>query len=165
MDLVKILSGLKGKVLDATHFDLLKHAYELQDKNISQLKINNTALKESNELLKSKVDENKEEISFLQKETERLNTLHNKVKVAECNENIQLSEQSSKIMSAIIEGDVTNFYHQQMIDVMGKCMSKISIEAALDELTDYGLIQAYSASRDYGLHYHLTPKAKKAITS
>ena len=41
MDVIAILQTLKGKVLDATHFDMLKHAYELQDQNLKQLKTNN----------------------------------------------------------------------------------------------------------------------------
>ena len=37
MDILGVLQTLKGKVLDATHFELLKHAYELQDENLKQL--------------------------------------------------------------------------------------------------------------------------------
>lgn len=43
-------------------------------------------------------------------------------------------------------------------------ISKIAVEAALDELIENGLIEAYSARRGYGLHYHLTSKAKKALS-
>ena len=41
---MQILAGLKDKVLDASHFDILRHAYELQNQNIEQLKTNNDAL-------------------------------------------------------------------------------------------------------------------------
>lgn len=51
MEITKILQTIKGKVLDATHFELLRNAYELQEKNITQLKSNNEALKESNVLI------------------------------------------------------------------------------------------------------------------
>ena len=53
-DVLKILSDIKGKALDAVNFELLKRTYELQNKNIEQLKNNNEALKESINLLKEK---------------------------------------------------------------------------------------------------------------
>jgi len=46
MEILSILAGLKDKVLDAAHYELLRGAYELQSKNIEQLQINNDALKE-----------------------------------------------------------------------------------------------------------------------
>ena len=54
MDMLAILSGIKGKVLDAHNFDLLKRVYDLQNENIEQLKSNNEALKEKNGLLEEK---------------------------------------------------------------------------------------------------------------
>jgi len=65
MDITAILSSVKGKVLDVHHFDLLKHAYELQNENIEQLKTNNEALKEKLQLLK-------EEAALLSRENETL---------------------------------------------------------------------------------------------
>jgi len=63
-DVIKILADIKGKALDVVHFELLKNAYELQNKNIEQLKTNNEALEESIKLLKQKnalpIQENKE---------------------------------------------------------------------------------------------------------
>jgi predicted transcriptional regulator len=56
MDITKILSTIKGKVLDATNYELLVSAYDLQQQNIIQLKENNTSIKESNTLLKEKLD-------------------------------------------------------------------------------------------------------------
>ena len=55
MDIVQLLTLIKGKVLDATNFELLKNAYELQKQNNDQLKENNDALKESNSLFKEKL--------------------------------------------------------------------------------------------------------------
>lgn len=161
MDILKILDGVKGKVLDAAHFELLKHAYELQEHNISQLKTNNAALKESNELLKErskgiedKVEQLEEELCQVKKQLKK--------QVVEDDEVIKLSENATKIMSRIMNEDVTDFYQNAMIDAMD--ISKISVEAALDELSEYGLIEAYSVRPGYGLHYHLTRKAKKAIS-
>lgn len=34
MDVIAMLTGLKGTALDLKHIELLKHAYELQDQNI-----------------------------------------------------------------------------------------------------------------------------------
>ena len=67
MDISKILSDIKGKVLDAANFDLLMHAYDLQNENIKQLKNNNQALKENNDLLKEKVENLEEENQSLRK--------------------------------------------------------------------------------------------------
>jgi hypothetical protein len=57
MDFLGMLNGLKGKVLDAAHFDLLKSAYDLQNENITQLKSNNEALKENAELVRGQVEQ------------------------------------------------------------------------------------------------------------
>src|SRR5688572_26032865 len=53
MDVISILNGIKGKVLDAAHFDLLRSAYDLQNENIEQLKSNNEAIRENNILLRN----------------------------------------------------------------------------------------------------------------
>ena len=37
MDMVKTLEAVRGKVLDAAHFDLLKHAYERAVSNMKEL--------------------------------------------------------------------------------------------------------------------------------
>lgn len=55
VDIPAILANIKDKVLDATHFELLQHAYDLQNQNVEQLTRNNEALRESNELLKGEV--------------------------------------------------------------------------------------------------------------
>lgn len=161
MDILKILDGIKGKVLDAAHFELLKHAYELQESNISQLKTNNAAIKESNELLKEhskkieeKAEQLEDELYHLKKQLKQQTKTENDV--------VQLSENATKIIRKIISEDITDFYQNAIIDAMG--ISKIAVEAALDELIENGLIEAYSARRGYGLHYHLTSKAKKALS-
>ena len=161
MDILKILDGVKGKVLDAAHFELLKHAYELQEHNISQLKTNNAALKESNELLKERSKGTEDKVEQLEEELCHVKT-QLKQQIAEDDEIIKLSENATKIISRIINDDATDFYENAMIDLMD--ISRISVKAALDELSEHGLIEAYSARPGYGLHYHLTRKAKKAIS-
>lgn len=72
MDPIAILSGIKDKVLDAHHFDLLKKAYEVQNQNIEQLKTNNEALRENNSLLKEKAAKQEKEITLLKGTVEEL---------------------------------------------------------------------------------------------
>lgn len=162
MDIGKLLGGLKGKVLDASHFELLKHAYDLQEQNIIQLKSNNAALKESNSLLKEKAGNYLEELEYLKKENEKLSKIAGQVKKADNDDPIMLSENAVKLIKRIIQEDVTDFYQNAIVDVME--LSRIEVEAALDELSEHGLISAMSARQGYGLHYHLTSKAKKALT-
>jgi len=161
MDIGKLLGGLKGKVLDAGHFELLKHAYDLQEQNVTQLKSNNAALKESNELLKEKAGNYLEELEFLKKENDRLSKLVKSLNKEVENEPIVLSDNAIKLLQRIIQEDVTDFYQNAIVDVMD--LSRIEVEAALDEMSEKGLISSMSARRGYGLHYHLTSTAKKAL--
>lgn len=57
MDSAGILGSIKEKALDATHFELLNQAYQRQVQRSDQLKNNNEALKEGNELLQHKARE------------------------------------------------------------------------------------------------------------
>ncbi len=162
MDIGKLLSDLKGKVLDASHFDLLRHAYDLQEQNIVQLKSNNAALKESNDLLKDKLSSYVKKIEDLEEENSKLT----KQVISQSNsksEKIVLSDSAIAVLKKIVQEDVTDFYQNAIIDVLG--MGRIATQAALDELSEKGLIDCMSARPGYGLHYHLTSKAKKALTS
>lgn len=161
MDIGKLLSDLKGKVLDASHFDLLKHAYELQEQNIIQLKSNNDALRESNDLLKEKLSSYTKKIEDLEEENLNLSKTVRSQAESET-ENIVLSDNAMTILKKIIQQDVTDFYQNAIIDVLG--MGRITTQAALDELSEKGLIDCMTARHGYGLHYHLTNKAKKALT-
>ena len=72
MDPLKLLADVKGKVLDAINFDMLKSAYELQAQNLDQLKSNNDAFRENNELLKEKAARLQSDVVRLRTEVERL---------------------------------------------------------------------------------------------
>lgn len=61
MDIVALLGGLKDKVLDLQHIELLKSAYEFQEMNIEQLK---TAL----ESTRGMFEEKKRELARLMEE-------------------------------------------------------------------------------------------------
>ena len=56
MGAIQTLDLIKGKVLDAANFEILKSAYEMQEKNIEQLKTSNEALKDNNQALNEKFD-------------------------------------------------------------------------------------------------------------
>jgi len=162
MDIGKLLGGLKGKVLDASHFELLKHAYDLQEQNIVQLKSNNAALKESNELIKEKSGNYLEELEFFKKENDQLSKIVNKAKKESETDTIVLSDNAIKLLQRVIHDDVTDFYQNAIVDAVD--LTRIEVEAALDELSEKDLISAMSARRGYGLHYHLTSKAKKSLS-
>ncbi len=77
MEITKILSTIKGKVLDATNYELLSSAYEIQQQNIIQLKENNTSIKENNELLKNKIQNQEETIKDFKIEISKLKSEKN----------------------------------------------------------------------------------------
>jgi predicted RNase H-like nuclease (RuvC/YqgF family) len=72
VDIPAILSSIKGKVLDAGHFDLLKHAYDLQNDNIEQLTRNNGLLKEEVARHKQEIKSLKAEAATLKSKVEAL---------------------------------------------------------------------------------------------
>ena len=53
----EILQGLKGKVLDLQHIEMLRHAYDLQEENVKQLKCNNDLLRDSAQRLEAQLQE------------------------------------------------------------------------------------------------------------
>ena len=163
MDIGKLLSSLKGKVLDANHFELLKHAYDLQEQNIVQLKSNNAALKESNDILKEKTSNLAEEIDLIRKENERLSSLVKVQKEDGTPEKIVLSDNAISVLQRILHEDVTDFYQNAIVDVME--ISRIETEAALDELSEKELISSMTVRSGYGRHYHLTKKAKQSLAN
>ena len=163
MDIGKLLSDLKGKVLDASHFDLLKHAYDLQEQNITQLKSNNAALKESNELFKEKSQRDAEETKNLKREVTRLSELASDSEELNNSNLIVLSDNAIKILQKIMREDVTEFYQNAMIETID--LGRIEAEAALDELSEKEIIRANSARPRYGLLYGLTAKGKKELAN
>jgi len=161
MDIIKILSDVKGKALDAVHFELLKSAYELQNQNIEQLKNNNEALKESFSLLREKTKrlekENYEYKKFIEA-FKRENTSKKDISSP------TLTEVANAILSECLKDDETEFVAENMIARLQ--YSKIQIKAALDELSKHKLIQISAVSwRGGGTHYYLTSKGKQFILS
>jgi predicted RNase H-like nuclease (RuvC/YqgF family) len=159
MDIVKLLSSIKGKVLDATHFDLLKHAYELQNHNIEQLKNNNEALRESNGLLQDKV-------ARLEQHNESLRTSLEGVRArpeAARADNIgaEVSEVAEAILQLYRERDAVKLYEAEILPALP--FSRIQIEAAFDDLEQAQILHIISIAPNFGKCYALTDCGKKYI--
>lgn len=153
MDVLKTLAQIKGKVLDAAHFELLAHAYELQDQNINQLKINNEALKESNQLYKDKIERFETDLLNAKQRIEKYEQHLNKLTT---NTNkLELSDVANSILILFYKCDVRSLF---FIDIVqGANSSEIRTQAALDELYKAGLINCGAAqSRLKGANYCLT---------
>jgi len=159
MDVISILSGVKNKVLDAKNYDLLKHAYDLQNQNIEQLKNNNEALKESNKLLQERVnqlkDENDSLIKSVNELTQRLSQLENDRTPA------GLSKVALAILDLYRQRDTTDLWKEGEI-ISALNFGKIQIECGIDELRNAKMI-AQSMAGTYDIRYSLTVKGKKYL--
>jgi len=159
MDIIKILSDIKGKALDVAHFELLKSAYELQNQNIEQLKNNNEALNESNSLLKEKVSSMGKHIIKLEKQLE---AIEKQIPSRVSRSSVSLSEVARSILIRCLELDVTEFTDENMIRNLKH--SRIKVEAAIDELSNLNLISIGSVSYGGGeVDYYLTSEGKQFI--
>ena len=154
MDIIKILGTLKGKVLDASHFDLLKHAYDLQNKNIVQVKNNNDVLKESNDLLKQKIIELNAENTILKETIEEYKNQIKTIPRTSLMDN--LSEIAINILELYISNNTTELWEKFIMRTLP--FSKIQVQAGLDELCSAELISSYSFDPSHGKEYSLTDK-------
>jgi predicted nuclease with TOPRIM domain len=156
MDIINILGTIKGKVLDASHFDLLKHAYEQHQQNISQLKDNNDALRESNELLKQKIKDLNDENTILK---ETIKKYKNKIELLS---QTSLTDNFSEIAVNILElynsHDTTELWEKFIMRKLP--FSKIQLQAGLDELCRAELISSYSFDPVHGKEYSITEKGR-----
>jgi len=156
MEIINILGTIKGKVLDDSHFDLLKHAYELQDQDIVKLKNNNDALGESNELLKQKIKELNDE-NIILKET--INKYKNIIKLLPQTSLIDnFSEIAVNILELYISNDTTELWEKFIIRTLP--FSEIQVQEGFDELTRAELISSYSFDPSHGKEYSLTEKGR-----
>ena len=160
MDITSILQGIKGKVLDAAHFDLLKHAYELQEQNISQLKSNNEAIKESNLLIQEKNKHILGEKAALESRVQELEATLAKFQTTKTASS-ELSAVALAVLNKFKERDVTDMYQRQLTNLVPH--TKIEVESALDELSELELLSFGSVSYENGVNYYLTGKGKKFL--
>ena len=159
MDVISILSGVKNKVLDAKNYELLKHAYDLQNENIEQLKSNNEALKESNQLILEKVKRLENENESLRQSVEHL-----KEQVSKYSDTFhasELSEVARAVLKLYVQEDATNMFGEDIIRAIS--YGRIAVEAALDELEKVGILITAGGVIGQGSCYFLTERGKKYL--
>jgi len=156
MDIIKILGTIKGKVLDDSHFDLLKNAFDQQDQDIVQLKNNNDALGESNELFKQKIKKLTDENTILK---ESVNKYKHIIKLLPQTSLIDdFSEIAVNILELYISNDTTELWEKFIMRTLP--FSEIQVQAGLDELSRAELISSYSFDPSHGKEYSLTEKGR-----
>lgn len=161
MDITKILGTIKGKVIDEYHFNLLKHAYELQNENIVKLEANNDALKESNDLLKQKIRELNDENAILK---ETIKEYKNQIRsIPQASLRDDISEIAINILELYISNDTTELWEKFIMRSLP--FSKIQVQEGLDELCRAELISSYSFDPSHGKEYSLTEKGVYNLTS
>lgn len=131
MDIIKILSNMKGKMLDAANFELLKSAYDLQNQNIAQLK-------ENNHLLQDKVKRIEKENKLLKSSLEELRKQIPSPTDSSCLSN--LSGVARDILKLYLDRDVTKMLRDEMVSSLSH--SQIQVEAAVDELKHADILMA-----------------------
>lgn len=152
MDITAILSGIKGTVLDAKHIELLKHAYELQNQNIEQLKNNNDALKEKAGLLEEKA-------ALLEKENESLKAAIKNFQTQEPTMSARpsiddFSENAMKILKLYRTTDKTALFLDEMKPALG--ITGIQVASAINELRNAGIIDSCCVELNRSPSYSLT---------
>lgn len=160
MDVTAILQAVKGKVLDAAHFELLKHAYELQEENINQLKNNNEAIKESNLLLQEKLKKLEARSAELEEKLSEAASVIKRLEPPEHKED-SLSDTARSVLALFKSRDVTDMYQNTIVRLVE--FSRIEVEAALEELSSAKLIDFAGASFELGVNYYLTSKGKHIV--
>jgi hypothetical protein len=152
MDIFNILEQLKQKGLDVVQVELLKNAYELQNRNLEQLKENNDALRESNNLLKEKVE------NLLKEREVLLIQMKSFQNVDSCAE---LSDMAKAVLAECIRADMTKFNNESMIETLNK-YSRMQLEAAFGELSKKKYIaQSSAVGFGRGFYYRLTQSGKE----
>ena len=151
-----MLAGLKDKVLDAAHYDLLRGAYELQNDNIEQLKTNNDALRESNGLLKERSSALERDVKALKAQ---LDELQKSVPIAPSQ--YQPQGVAQRIMKLYQESGRTDIYETEFKQHL-RC-SDIALSAAFRELKDSDILTCNSYHRDQGGNYSLLPAGEQLV--
>ncbi len=155
MNIAKILHGLKGQVLDAAHFELLKHAYELQEENIRQLKTNNEALKESQKLLTEKLSALENDYSALESNVDEIRKNLPDPEVTE------ISDYAQNVLDAYKKADSTQMLKKDIAS-MSK-MTNIQTESGIAELAEARYLRG-TARRAGGILYSLSSSGKQLLT-
>jgi FtsZ-binding cell division protein ZapB len=159
VDIAGILSSIKGKVLDAKHSELLKHAYDLQNQNIEQLKTNNEALREKAQLLEEKAVRLSRENEVLKTTVSQLQAQVRMVPSVPTLDS--LSEYAVSILRVYQQANQTGLFMDE-IEPHIRC-SNIQAEAGMDELKAAGIIFAGGGIVGRGITYRLTQEGKRLL--
>ena len=157
-NILPILAGLKGKVLDAINYERLKAAFELQNDNIEQLKTNNATIRERDEFHKQKIASLETELSTLRA---RLTTVEKQ------SPPVPPAYEPSGVAAHILE----LYKKYQKVDLREKFiqaslkLSDLQMSAALRELQSNGMLKGTSIIRSVegGANYRLTERGEKFI--
>ena len=117
MDITKILSTIKGKVLDAANYELLANAYDLQQQNIIQLKENNTSIKESNSLLKEKLESYKKTMHEQNEKITQLEELTYLPKTVDSSSRVEEEEEVLIFLSNHTKLDINKNHLSQHLNI------------------------------------------------
>ena len=156
MDIINILGTIKGKVLDASHFDLLINAYERQNQNIVQLKDNNNTLRVSSELFKQKIKELNDENTNLKETIKKYKNIIKLLPQTSLIDNF--SKIAVNILELYISNDTTELWEKYIMRTLP--FSEIQVQEGLDELRRAELISSYSFDPSHGREYSLTEKGR-----
>lgn len=157
MDITKILSTIKGKVLDATNYELLVSAYDLQQQNIIQLKENNSSIKESNTLLKEKLDNNKK---LLEAQKEKIAQLESQTLLQNNTNSPNRSKEDDTILIFLSENSQSTIYKDHLSSHLN--LQDAKIQYYLDGLQEDKLIHA-SFSLSSPTRYSLTKQGRSYL--
>lgn len=155
MDISKILGDLKGKVLDAAHFELLKHAYDLQEENIKQLKTNNDALRENNQLLA-------DEIAALKLIKNGIESENKLIKAMFPNDDIELSDEAEAVLDVYLKKDGINLYQAWILSESG--LTTIQTQSGITELQEKGFLTYGRRNRGGEVLLSLQPRGQKILS-
>lgn len=148
-DIFNVFKELRQKGIDANQVDLLKSAYEHQNLNLEQLKENNSALRESNDLFKTKIA--KLEIDSISLQEEIL-ALKKKIPIGQ---KTDLSEGSLDVLNVLNENDIVEFYESDMTSLLQK--GKVFAQTAMGELRNNNfIIQSKTITDARGTGYRVT---------
>jgi len=154
VDVLAILETLKNKALDAAHVELLRSAYQLQERNIEQLKTNNEALRENAELFKNANGALKAELEELRTRCDRI---ARELPRTQALFEYEPSEVAEKILRHVAKLDRGFFRDVELSNSLNE--SQLKIEASLHQLEDREIVRLERVDHhgDRGREYRLTP--------
>jgi DNA-binding transcriptional ArsR family regulator len=147
MDILNLLGTLKGKALDLKDIELLKHAYELQEENIKQLKTSNESYRESMELLRSQSSDRQNQIVELKSALAGLQTELETVRKQIPAPSNALPPECSDILRHLANNPDHDWWNTELARLIGKPLT--AVDHYLDVLKDGDYVYlSWSMNRD-----------------